>query len=172
MLGAAISPSTPQLPVIFSNADEFNAYCKEIAHSIPKIQAGEQFERNRTKITAATDQQEDIIKTGWGGVAITKRNDPEVEKFLVVDAHKWLAFEQHAEKLETLTVHEGYGQLIYRPEDSQTLKALELTPGTSITLKPGQEHCLIAISNLLVFEQSMDYKGMDQDLIFIHLPVY
>lgn len=37
-------------------------------------------------------------------------------------------------------------------------------------LKPGMEHCLIGTENLLVFERSIDPKGMDQDLIFIYEP--
>ena len=37
-------------------------------------------------------------------------------------------------------------------------------------LAPGQEHCLIGTEDLLVFERSIDPKGMDQDLIFIYEP--
>jgi hypothetical protein len=32
------------------------------------------------------------------------------------------------------------------------------------------EHCIIAAEDLLVFERSVDPKGMDQDLIFIYEP--
>ena len=32
------------------------------------------------------------------------------------------------------------------------------------------EHCLIGTENLLVFERSIDPKGMDQDLVFIYEP--
>jgi hypothetical protein len=30
------------------------------------------------------------------------------------------------------------------------------------------EHCIIGAEDLLVFERSVDPKGMDQDLIFIY----
>jgi hypothetical protein len=32
------------------------------------------------------------------------------------------------------------------------------------------EHCLIGTENLIVFEISIDPKGMDQDLVFIYEP--
>jgi hypothetical protein len=32
------------------------------------------------------------------------------------------------------------------------------------------EHCIIGAEDLLVFERSVDPKGMDQDLIFIYEP--
>ena len=32
------------------------------------------------------------------------------------------------------------------------------------------EHCIIGTEDLLVFERSVDPKGMDQDLIFIYEP--
>jgi hypothetical protein len=30
------------------------------------------------------------------------------------------------------------------------------------------EHCIIGVEDVLVFERSIDPKGMDQDLIFIY----
>lgn len=45
-----------------------------------------------------------------------------------------------------------------------------LKPGAEFHLRPGMEHCLIGTENLLVFERSIDPKGMDQDLIFIYEP--
>lgn len=165
--------TTATLPDSFSSAEEFNAYCRKIAHSSHSDPAaGEQFRANRAIIADSNGTQENVISTPWGGVVITFRNDPKVEKFLVVEAGKWLAFEKHAEKVETLEVHEGSGLLIYHPQDQSKLASLELKPGASITLQPGQEHCIIAISDLLVFEKSMDYKGMDKDLVFIYMPSY
>jgi hypothetical protein len=32
------------------------------------------------------------------------------------------------------------------------------------------EHCLIGTEDLLVFERSVDPKGMDKDLVFIYEP--
>jgi len=112
----------------------------------------------------------EVIQTGWGGVNITKHEHPQVEKFLVVDSGKFLAFEKHEEKLETLNGREGYGILVFRPEGESKLVAELIEPGWSRTLKPGQEHTIIALTDLLVFESSVDPKGMDQDLIFIFMP--
>lgn len=111
-----------------------------------------------------------VIKTPWGGVDIIERNDPHVEKFLVVKSGHFLAYEKHDEKVETLYGKEGYGVLVFRPEGGVGLLAEAVYPGYERTLKPGHEHCLIALSDLLVLEHSEDYKGMDQDLIFIHIP--
>jgi hypothetical protein len=111
-----------------------------------------------------------VIKTPWGGVDIVKHEHPLVEKYLVVQASRFLAFEKHAEKVETLRVDEGVGVLVYRPEGASDLRAEALTAGYTRTLQPGQEHTIIALSNLLVYESSKDPKGMDKDLIFIYEP--
>lgn len=111
-----------------------------------------------------------VIPTPWGGVDIIHRNDPTVEKFLVVRGGSFLAFEKHDEKVETLIGEEGYGVLVYRPEGEAGLKAEMIRPGWTRTLQPGQEHTIVALSNLLVREKSLDYKGMDKDLIFIFMP--
>jgi hypothetical protein len=125
------------------------------------------FARHRDAIRTGGDG---VIQTSWGGVDISKHQHPHVEKFLVVDAGRFLAFEKHAEKVETLEGREGYGILVYRPEGGSTLEAEIIKPGWSRTLKPGQEHTIIALTDLLVFEKSVDPKGMDQDLIFIFMP--
>ena len=111
-----------------------------------------------------------VIPTSWGGVDIIHRNDPEVEKFLVVQGGSFLAFEKHDEKVETLIGEEGHGVLVYRPEGETALKAEFIRPGWTRTLRPGQEHTIIALSDLLVREKSLDHKGMDKDLIFIFMP--
>ena len=165
----AMLPSTG----LFTSSSEFNDYCRQVANSNPEVPSpGDKFRENISAIRASEIDKNKIIVTNWGGVVITFREDPKVEKFLVVEAGKWLAFEKHEKKVETLEVQEGLGLLIYRPQGESKLATLELTPGTSITLQPGQEHCIIAINDLVVFEKSMDYKGMDQDLIFIHMPSY
>jgi hypothetical protein len=50
------------------------------------------------------------------------------------------------------------------------LRAEIIEPGWTRTLQPGQEHTIIALSNLLVRERSTDPRGMDKDLIFIFSP--
>jgi hypothetical protein len=111
-----------------------------------------------------------VIPTNWGGVHIFSYVHPEVEKFLVVDQGRFLAFEKHSQKVETLFGEEGSGVLVYRCEASGQLTAESIGPGWSRTLQPGQEHTIIALSNLLVRERSTDPLGMDKDLIFIFMP--
>ena len=112
----------------------------------------------------------DNIITPWGGVDILVRNHPYVEKYLVIQAGTWLAFEKHSEKDEYLTVEEGPVYVIDRAAGSSSIGCTLLEAGRSVHFKPGHEHAIIAPRNALVREQGMDYLGMDQDLIFIRNP--
>lgn len=163
----SFSPSSPD----FSSEAAYRAYChgacedfRKLAQALPKTPT---FSTHREAIAAGGSS---VIQTGWGGVHITKHEHPNVEKFLVVDAGKFLAFEKHEQKVETLHGKEGYGILVYRPTGATELVAETIRPGWSRTLQPGQEHTIIALTNLLVFETSTDPKGMDQDLIFMYMP--
>ncbi len=112
-----------------------------------------------------------IIRTGWGGVVVTRHEPPEVEKFLVVQRAGYLALEMHAEKEEQLEVREGAGLILWRRQaQDRALTAQVLQPGRRFHFRPGIEHCLIGTEDLLVFERSSDPKGMDQDLIFLYEP--
>lgn len=103
-------------------------------------------------------------------MVVTLHEHPRVEKFLVIREGKYLALETHAEKDERLEVIEGAGLILWRRPDERSLTVEALKPGAEFHLKPGMEHCLIGTENLLVFECSIDPKGMDQDLIFIYEP--
>jgi len=113
---------------------------------------------------------DEVIQTGWGGVVITRHEHPHVEKYLVVRQHGYLALETHELKDERLEVKEGAGLILWRQPNEEALTVEALRPGAEFHLKPGMEHCLIGTENLLVFERSIDPKGMDQDLIFIYEP--
>lgn len=164
----------------FTSAHHFNTYCKNITTSnTPGPSAGEKFRSNRAIITSAKSNPENapqnvIFSPPWGGVVVTRHEHPNVEKFLIIDAGKWLAYEWHAEKIETLKVEEGFGALIYTPDakNPDSVNILELTPGVTITLQPHQKHSIIAINDLLVLEESVDSKGMDNDLNFDYHPSY
>ena len=125
------------------------------------------FLKHRSVVSAGGDS---VIPTSWGGVHVLSYEHPEVEKFLVVEQGRFLAFEKHAEKIETLFGEEGLGVLVYRCELTGQLRAEYIEPGWTRTLRPGQEHTIIALSNLLVRERSTDPRGMDNDLIFIFSP--
>ena len=111
-----------------------------------------------------------VIQTPWGGVVITLHEHPHVEKYLVVRQGGYLALETHAEKDERLEVREGTGLILFRRASDQPLTVQVLEPGDQFHFEPGMEHCLIGTENLLVYERSIDPKGMDQDLVFIYKP--
>lgn len=111
-----------------------------------------------------------IIPTGWGGVVVTLHEHPCVEKFLVIRQGGYLALEKHDRKDERLEVCEGAGLLLWRREVGQPLAVQALEPGAEFHFVPGIEHCVIGTENLLIFECSLDPKGMDQDLIFLYEP--
>jgi mannose-6-phosphate isomerase-like protein (cupin superfamily) len=111
-----------------------------------------------------------IIQTPWGGVVIVLHEHPRVEKYLVVRQGGYLALEMHEEKDEHLEVREGAGLILYRNATHEPLTVEALAPGDRFHFAPGMEHCLIGTENLLVYERSVDPKGMDQDLVFIYVP--
>jgi hypothetical protein len=158
-------------PPLFSDRSAYLKFCRDVVQrfrdsgiSSPEVPT---FADHLASIERGREM---VIKTPWGGVDIVERRDPHVEKFLVVRSGCFLAYEKHDLKVETLFGKEGYGVLVFRPDGQSELVAELVRPGYEITLRPGQEHCLIALTDLLVLEHSEDYKGMDQDLIFIYTP--
>jgi hypothetical protein len=157
---------------IDSNA-AFNRYCREairlwtedLGNSIgpPSARFGELLER----VERGGD---DVIKTGWGGVVVTLHEHPRVEKFLVIRRGKYLALEKHEQKDERLEVKEGAGLILWRRPNDSALSVEVVAPDARFHFKPGMEHCVIGTEALLVFERSIDPKGMDQDLVFIYEP--
>src|SRR5437870_931259 len=65
----------------------FNRYCRTACRIWSEQFAGgigrtsQKFEKLLNRVERGGD---DVIKTGWGGVIITQRDDPRIEKFLVV----------------------------------------------------------------------------------------
>ncbi len=113
---------------------------------------------------------ENVIQTPWGGVVVTLHEHPRVEKYLVIRKGGYLALETHEQKDERLEVKEGAGIILFRHSSAAPLTAQALAPGNQFHFEPGMEHCIIGTENLLVFERSIDPKGMDQDLVFIYEP--
>lgn len=150
-----------------SSEKEFRDFCGEVLDSWPKgdFYPVQQFYDYRKGIEK---HDENTIVTPWGGVVIIKHEHPLVEKYLVVKGGHYLSFEKHEEKEEHLKVAEGEGVLLQRDGDDITVR--RLYPGVEADFAPGEEHCIIAPKDLLIFENSLDHKGMDQDLIFIFNP--
>jgi hypothetical protein len=162
------------LPPIVSQAS-FNEVCRKMrsiwARRFPDGigSTSPKFNKLNMQITAgAVDDQ--IIPTSWGGVVVTRKEHPHVEKYLVIRQGGYLALEKHAEKDERIAVKEGAGILLRRDRPAGSLTVHVLEPGAGFHFKPGIEHCIIGTEDLLVFESSTDPLGMDQDLIFLYTP--
>jgi hypothetical protein len=153
--------------------DSFNRYCRAACRvwrdKFPEGRGGTSphFAELLSHIAQGADE---VIRRGWGGVVITRHEHPDVEKYLVVRQDGYLALEKHELKDERLEVKEGAGMILWRQPNEEVLTVEGLRPDAEFHLKPGMEHCLIGTENLLVFERSIDPKGMDQDLIFIYEP--
>lgn len=156
-----------------NSATTFNRYCRLACQLW-----SDHFPRGLGNVTSKFTEDygliacgaQNTIRTGWGGVVITRHEHPLVEKFLVVRAGGYLALETHEQKDERLVVREGTGLILYRSGAARTLAVQSLFPGESFHFPPGVEHCIIGTENLLVFERSSDPKGMDQDLVFLYEP--
>jgi hypothetical protein len=155
-----------------NSRDSFNRYCREACQlwneKFPDgIGETEQFAKLLDRIEHKSDG---VIRTGWGGVVITLHEHPRVEKYLVVRKGGYLALEMHEQKDERLEVREGAGLILWHPPNERSLTVEAVKPGAEFHFEPGIEHCIIGTEDLLVFERSLDPKGMDQDLIFIYEP--
>ena len=155
------------------SGETFNRYCREACRlwlanfRNPIGETSLQFGELLEKIERCGDA---VIQTSWGGVVVTRHEHPRVEKFLVIREGSYLALEMHEQKDERLEVKEGAGLVVFRRPNERSLAVEPLEVGNEFQFKPGVEHCLIGTENLLVFERSIDPKGMDQDLIFIYEP--
>lgn len=153
--------------------DSFNRYCREACRLWNTTFPGDvgsvsgHFTELLQRINLGGG---DVIQTPWGGVAIERHEHPEVEKYLVIRKGGYLALETHEEKDENLEVAEGAGLILSQETAGGPLNVIPLAPGARFHYEPGFVHCLIGTEDLLVFEQSDDPKGMDQDLVFIYEP--
>ena len=151
----------------------FNRYCRAACH-LWSQQFGEGIGKTSgeyARLSGLIDGAgEGVIPTSWGGVVVTVHEHPRVEKYLVIRKGGYLALETHEEKDERLEVREGAGLLLSRQDSQQPLTVRALAPGDQFHFEPGMEHCIIGTEDLLVFERSVDPKGMDMDLVFIYEP--
>jgi hypothetical protein len=167
-IGAALSAFSP-----IDSEETFNHYCREACRlwaSHFRDRVGKTSARFPELLEKIERRGEGVIKTDWGGVVVTLHEPPRVEKFLVIREGGYLALEAHEQKDERLEVKEGAGLILRRRPKERVLTAEPLMLGSKLHFRPGLEHCLIGTENLLVFERSVDPKGMDQDLIFIYEP--
>jgi hypothetical protein len=163
-------------PLSFADALQFNTFCKAAIAAWKETHPTSLTTTQNFSSVLADLRSESpsgiAIKCPWGGVLVKEIDETQTKigKYLAVEGGKYLAFEWHYEKDETLSVREGVGLLIYRKAGEATLQLAVMTAGQSISLAPKEEHCLIALEDLLVYETSVDRRGMDKDLQFVFMP--
>jgi hypothetical protein len=153
--------------------ESFNRYCRSayqvwVAHFPGRF--GETTGKFTELVLCIGSASSSVIPTSWGGVVVTRHEPPKVEKYLVIHQGGYLALEKHEQKDEHLKVQEGAGLILSRRSADRPLTVEALEPGREFHFEPGMEHCIIGTEDLLVFERSIDPKGMDQDLIFLYEP--
>ena len=169
---AGLAEALAAQPKIDSRAS-FNRYCRE-ACRLWEAQFPAGIGETTAKYAELVDEVsrggDQVIPTSWGGVVVTVHEHPRVEKYLVIRKGGYLALETHEEKDERLEVQEGAGLILCRRTADEPLTVQALVPGAQFHFLPRMEHCIIGTENLLVFERSIDPKGMDKDLVFIFEP--
>jgi myo-inositol-1(or 4)-monophosphatase len=166
------SALTPLAGHVFFDQASYQNFCEQAATLLKTSKGSEETsgpEFNRI-MRSISDQHDGGFETRWGGVYVTSYQHPNVEKYLAVRAGQFLDFEKHEVKQEKLTVVEGTGLLLLRTGRNQLTSIFYLEPGFSIDIAAGMEHGIVAGSDLLIFEESVDHKGMDKDLIFLFQP--
>ncbi len=156
-----------------NSREAFNRYCREACRLWNKHfeDGGHHTSSRFDELLGRVEQGgKDVIKTAWGGVVITLHKPPRVEKYLVIRKGGYLALEKHEQKDERLEVKEGAGLILWRRAAGEPLMVERLAPRDHFHFEPGMEHCLIGTEDLLMFERSIDPKGMDKDLVFIYEP--
>jgi hypothetical protein len=110
-------------------------------------------------------------KTVWGGVALKKIDVSKdfIQKLLVIRQYGILGFEIHKHKLEKLKVLEGECLFIYSNHYQKGWRKGNVfvqyaNQGDKLTLQPGDEHGMIAMSNCVIQEISTNHLD---DLVYI-----
>lgn len=151
----------------------FNAFCRQACRAWQEVfpaGVGAVSRQFRDLSKKLEESGGNVIRAPWGGVVITRHEPPQVEKFLVIRKGGYLALEKHTQKDERLEVREGAGLILAQQAPGDSLSVRALSPGMRFHFEPGMTHCLIGCEDLLVFENSIDPKGMDKDLVFIFEP--
>jgi hypothetical protein len=102
--------------------------------------------------------------TPWGGVPLKQVNVDKdyIRKLLVVKQYGILGFEIHKQKLEKLKVLEGMCLLISSQHERKNWEKGRVSiqlgkPVDKVTLQPGDEHGIIALTNCVIEEESTNH---------------
>jgi hypothetical protein len=100
-------------------------------------------------------------------VRVTITQLPNVEQYVVVEGGRYTPLEKHLERVESFLARDGVGVFVYRPVSGEGMQADPILPGYAITLLPEQEHAIIALEDLLLYERITDVKGDDEGRVVV-----
>jgi mannose-6-phosphate isomerase len=96
-----------------------------------------------------------FVEKPWGSEEVFAETDRYVGKILTVRAGHALSMQYHTVKDETMRVLEGKCELhVGHEPGSRELEVVEMVPGTSIRIRPGVVHRLVALSDVRIVEVS------------------
>jgi hypothetical protein len=137
---ADIAETLTELSPIASE-ESFNHYCREACRlwsgqfRKPVGQTSDQFTNLLAQIERRSQQ---VIKTDWGGIVITRHEHPQSEKWLVIGEGSYLALEKHEQKDERLEVKEGAGLIVWRRMADQPLAVQPPRSGRRVSFRAWQ----------------------------------
>ncbi len=93
-----------------------------------------------------------VVKKPWGHEVIWAHTDKYVGKVLHINAGHELSVQYHNRKDETVYLLSG--EMIYRVQDGDELRDVELKQGQSYRITPGTIHQMVAVTDCDVLEAS------------------
>lgn len=96
-----------------------------------------------------------FIEKPWGGEEVFADTDHYVGKILTVRKGHALSLQYHLRKDETMRVLDGSCELhVGREPGSRELEVLQLSPGSTVRIRPGVVHRLAALTDVRIIEVS------------------
>ena len=93
-----------------------------------------------------------VVNKPWGHEVIWAHTDRYVGKVLHINAGHELSVQYHNRKDETVYLLSG--EMIYRVQDGDELRDVELKQGQSYRITPGTIHQMVAVTDCDVLEAS------------------
>lgn len=96
-----------------------------------------------------------FVEKPWGGEEVFAETDRYVGKILTVRAGHALSLQYHEQKDETMRVIDGACELhVKLPTEGAPFEVLTLTAGSSLRIRPGTIHRLVALTDVRLVEVS------------------
>ena len=156
----------------FSSNASFTEFCHALLARVRESLVGEDLtiaqKTFQGLLHKASANSDDAFLTRWGGVVVTSHRFPRISKYLIINAMNFLDYEWHKRKDETLHIVEGYGVILSkRDKSSNEFSAHFAGPHGTFHFPPGVEHCILAVTDMIILEDATDPMGMDKDLQFL-----